>query len=77
VSDVQPRLVPPSLPIHKERERRRLRKKSRPFREGRIELVDMAGRYSFSDGEGPARNARSVTPSDVSSVDERTTISSS
>jgi serine/arginine repetitive matrix protein 2 len=64
-------LLPPSPPIHKERERRRLRKKSRPLREGTIELVDMAGRYSFSDGEGSARNARSATPSDVSSVDER------
>ena len=30
----------------------------------------MAGRYSFSDGEGSARNTRSATPSDVSSVDE-------
>ena len=30
----------------------------------------MAGRYLFSDGEGPARKARSVSPSDVSSVDE-------
>jgi len=64
-------LLPPSPPIHKERGRRRLRKKIRPLREGRIELVDMASRYSFSDGEGPARNARSATPSDVSSVDER------
>ncbi|KIM35749.1 hypothetical protein M413DRAFT_325892 [Hebeloma cylindrosporum] len=70
-------LLPPSPPIHKERERRRLRKKSRPRPEGRIELVDMAaGRYSFSDDEGPtttatmARNGRrSATPmSDVSSV---------
>ena len=34
-------------------------------------LFDMAGQYSFSDGEGPARNARSATPLDVSSVDER------
>ena len=64
-------LLPPSPPIHKERERRRLRKKSRPLREGTIELVDMAGRYSFSDGEGLPRNTRSATPSDVSSVDER------
>ena len=63
-------LLPPSPPIHKERERRRLRKKSRPLREARIELVNMAGRYSFSDGEGSARNTRSATPSDVSSVDE-------
>ena len=37
---------------------------------GRIQLVNMAGRYSFSDGEGSARNARSAMPSDVSSVDE-------
>jgi len=34
-------------------------------------LVDMAGRYSFSDSEDSARNARSATPSDLSSVDER------
>jgi len=57
--------------MHKERERKWLRKKSHPLREGRIELVDMAGRYSFSDSEDPARNARSATPSDLSSVDER------
>ena len=64
-------LLPPSPPIHKERERRRLRKKSRPLREGTIELVDMAGRYSFSDGEGPTRNGRPTTPmSNASSVDE-------
>jgi len=62
-------LFPPLPPIHKERERRRL-KKSHPLREGRIALVDMAGRYSFSDGEGTARTTRSATPSDVSSVDE-------
>lgn len=31
----------------------------------------MARWYSFSDGEGPTRSARSATPSDVSSVDER------
>ena len=37
---------------------------------GRIQLVNMARRYSFSDSEGSARNARSATPSDVSSVDE-------
>ena len=35
----------------KERERRQLRKKSRPYPEGRIQLVDMTGRYSFSDSE--------------------------
>jgi len=40
--------LPSSPPIHKEWERRRLRKKNRPYSEGRIELVDMAHRYSFS-----------------------------
>ena len=64
-------LLPPSPPIHKKRERRWLKKKARPLREGRIELVDMAGRDSFLDGEGPARNARSATPSVVPSADER------
>ena len=64
-------LLPPSPPIHKERERRRLRKKSRPRPEGMIELVGMASQYSFSDGEGPTKNGRSATPmSDVSSTDE-------
>jgi len=64
-------LLPPSPPIHKERERRRLRKKSRPRPEGTIELVGMASQYSFSDGEGPTKNGRSATPmSDVSSTDE-------
>jgi len=47
------------------------RRSSRPHPEGRIEFVNMAGRYSFSDGEGPARNSRSATPSDMSSVDGR------
>ena len=63
-------LLPPPPPIHKERERKKLWKKSRPLREGRIELVDKAGWHSFSDGEGPARNARFATTSNVSSVDE-------
>jgi len=52
--------LPPSPLICKERERR-LRKKSRPHPEGRIELVDMTGRYSFSHGEGPMKNG-SATP---------------
>jgi len=39
---------------------------SPPRRENRA--VDKAGRYSSSDGEGPARNARSATSSDVSSL---------
>ena len=55
-SDVQPCLVPPFRRLYTKNDRRRLRKKGRPLREGRIELVDKAGRYSFSDGEGPARN---------------------
>ena len=37
-------LLPPLPPIHKERERNRLRKKGRPLREGRIELVFVLGR---------------------------------
>ena len=42
---------------------------SRP--EGTIELVGMAGQYSFSDDEGPTKNGRSATPmSDVFSTDE-------
>jgi hypothetical protein len=37
-----------------------------------MELIDMDSRYSFSDGEGPTKNGRSVTPmSDLSSADER------
>src|SRR5437016_1274422 len=51
---------------------RRLRKKGRPRPEGRMELIDMDSRYLFSDGEGPTKNGRSVTPmSNVSSADER------
>ena len=56
--------------LYTKNERRRLRKKSRPLREGRIELVDMAGWYSFSDGEGLAGNVRPAMPTDVSFVDE-------
>jgi len=60
---------PPFTAYTQKRERRRLKKKSRPLREGRIELVDKpAGRHLFSDGEGPAKNARSLTPSDVPSL---------
>ncbi|KAF8968624.1 hypothetical protein BDZ97DRAFT_1755279 [Flammula alnicola] len=51
-------LLPPSPLIHKERERRRLRKKSRPRPQGMFELASMNGdlpdeqhRFSFSDGE--------------------------
>ena len=55
-------LLLPSPPISKERKRTRLKKKSCPFREESIKLVNMAGRYSFSDGEGPAKNARSRRP---------------
>ena len=63
--------LPPSPPIHKERERGRLQKKIRPRPEGTIELVGMAGQYSFSDDEGSMKNGRSATPmSDVSSTDE-------
>jgi len=40
-------LLSPLPPIHIERERRRLWKNSRPRPEGRIELVDMTGGYSF------------------------------
>ncbi|KAF9524755.1 hypothetical protein CPB83DRAFT_909652 [Crepidotus variabilis] len=36
-------LLPPSPPIHKERERRRLRKKSRPKPEGMFELASIGG----------------------------------
>ncbi|KAF8951743.1 hypothetical protein BDZ97DRAFT_1931819 [Flammula alnicola] len=50
-------LLPPSPPIHKERERRWLRKKSRPRPQGLFELSSMNGdlpskqhRVSFSDG---------------------------
>ncbi|KAH6905586.1 hypothetical protein BKA70DRAFT_1291645 [Coprinopsis sp. MPI-PUGE-AT-0042] len=53
--------LPPSPPIHKARERRRLRKKSRPAptNAGIYEMTNMAGRrnypyayaYAFSDGE--------------------------
>ena len=45
--------------------------KARLRPEGRIELDNVAGRRSFSGGEDPMRNARSVTPSDVFSVDKR------
>lgn len=41
--------LPPSPPIH--RERRRLRKKSRPHPQGVMELVDMAHHYPLSDTE--------------------------
>ena len=34
-------------------------------------MVDKASWYSFSDGEGPARNTRSATTLNVPSVDER------
>ena len=48
-------LIPPSPPIHRERERRRLRKKSRPKPQGVIELVEIPSqeRHSFSDYDLP------------------------
>jgi hypothetical protein len=42
--------------MHKEQERRRLRKKSHPCSEGTTKLIDMAEPYSFLDGKGPTRN---------------------
>ena len=58
-------LLPPSPPIHKERERRRLRKKSRPAPQGVFEMADIGmssaggGRYSFSDNEADGTESRS------------------
>ena len=67
-------LLHPWPPIHKEQKRRQL-SKSPPRLEARIELVDMAGRYSFSD-EGSTRNGYSaMLILDILSVDERHTTS--
>ena len=48
-------LIPPSPPIHKERERRRLRKKSRPKPQAVFEMVEIPSqeRPSFSDVDLP------------------------
>jgi hypothetical protein len=48
-------LIPPSPPIHKEREKRRLRKKIRPKPQAVSELVEIPsqGRPSFSDVDLP------------------------
>ena len=48
-------LIPPSPPIHKERERRRLRKKSRPKPQAVFEMVEIPSqeRSSFSDVDLP------------------------
>lgn len=54
--------LPPSPPIH--RERRRLRKKSRPHQEGVFELVDLNSHYPLSDAELEQR---------LEEVDERRT----
>lgn len=54
--------LPPSPPIH--RERRRLRKKSRPQPQGAIELMDLNHQYPLSDSEASHR---------LEEVDERRT----
>lgn len=73
-------LIPPSPPIHKERERRRLRKKSRPKPQGMFELAEMPYRPSQErpsfldevDLPRPSSELRSGrTESDLSSIDER------
>jgi len=101
----------PSPPIHKERERRRLRKKSRPKPQGIFELASLSSssvnasetnigsscsagpsrwnrsRHSFSsDGDvdgstsesvqplPQTRHLRAKTPSDISSVDDRSAV---
>ncbi|KAF8625459.1 hypothetical protein AX17_006860 [Amanita inopinata Kibby_2008] len=56
--------LPPSPPIHKERERRRLRKKSRPQPQGVFELIAVepnhsSGLASLQEVERPASPARS------------------
>lgn len=58
--------LPPSPPIHRERERRRLRKKSRPVPHGAIEMTNLDRRrddeYAFQeeDGEEEAAGRRST-----------------
>ena len=57
-------LLPPSPPIHKEREMRQLRPVCAQRGESNWSI--------WSDSQGPTRNERSATPmSDVSDVDER------
>lgn len=55
-------LLPPSPPIHKERERRRLRKKSRPKPQGTFELASLRG-SSINASETRLGSSRSVGPS--------------
>jgi hypothetical protein len=59
---LRPTILPPS-PIHKERERRRLRKKSRPKPQGIFELVEIhpQDRPSFSDVDLPPPPSRSAS----------------
>jgi len=58
-------LLPPSPPIHKESERRRLRKKSRPAPQGVFEMADVGmssaagGRYLFLDDTADGAESRS------------------
>jgi hypothetical protein len=51
-------IAPSALHTKNERNGSQGRRAVRP--EGRIELVDMTSRYSFSDGEGPTRNGSYV-----------------
>lgn len=75
-------LIPPSPPIHKERERRRLRKKSRPKPQGVFELAELPPtqeRRSFSDLDDLPRPSLELSTgrtamssrSDLSSVEDR------
>ena len=61
-------LIPPSPPIHKERERRRLRKKSRPKPQAVFELVEIPSqlRPSFSDVDLPRAASEDANRSDLS-----------
>ncbi|KAF9550312.1 hypothetical protein CPC08DRAFT_768940 [Agrocybe pediades] len=62
-------LLPPSPPIHKERERRRLRKKSRPRPQGVFELTD-AGMSAEQRAVLVFRQRDGGTEETVSSIDE-------
>ena len=64
--------VPPSPPIHKERERRRLRKKSRPKPQAVFELVEFSSqeRSSFPEVDLPRPCSRRSSRSDPS-INER------
>lgn len=64
-------LLPPSPPIHKERERRRLRKKSRPKpQQGMFELVSLRG-SSINTSESRLASSRSAGgPSDDASTNQ-------